>query len=99
MQAAIQELQAAHDYIKRLKLYQGGKLIYAVHSEKKTGFYCLLIDIKSALFLYVKYVVEKNIMWFLPTYKLSQDHLELKFAVYRSMLGVNNRQLKCIATL
>ena len=87
-------LDKTYDYIKQLKIISGDKveLVCASSCENHTGFLGLLISIKSILYIYsahVKRAIPKY-MSYLPTYKLSQDHLELEFAVYRSLLGANN---------
>lgn len=59
-------------------------------SSRKTGFLGLLICMKSLKNMYFKYVLEKDVLKYILTYKLSQDHLELFFGAIRSRGGYNN---------
>ncbi|CAG4936009.1 unnamed protein product [Colias eurytheme] len=76
------------EYINRLKLLDG---TFVLDSRKKTGFLGFKICIKSALFIYDKFINDsKPEFYFLPLYKLSQDHIEIFFGAIRSMGGFNN---------
>nr|CAI5861979.1 unnamed protein product [Callosobruchus analis] len=50
----------------------------------------LLINIKSIKLLYSKLVKDEQLLKFILTYKLSQDHLEIFFSAVRSKGGINN---------
>lgn len=70
-----------------------------IQSRKKTGFIGLLMSINSLKFLFEDLVLQKDIVKYIPTYKLSQDHIELFFGCVciRSHGGHNNptaRQFK-----
>lgn len=58
-------------------------------SKRRTGFWGLIIGMKSALKL-ARYVFEQKLMTYLLTFKLSQDHLETFFSCIRRMGGFNN---------
>lgn len=60
-----------------------------IKSRRKTGFLGFLICIESALILYNK-LCEKNLLQYIPLYKLSQDHIELLFGCLRHHGGGNN---------
>ena len=63
---------------------------FLVQSPRRTGFVGLLVCIASVKALYVKYVNgEDNTLKWLPTYKLTQDPLELSFGVFRRRCGSN----------
>ncbi|KAM7282446.1 uncharacterized protein ISCGN_002596 [Ixodes scapularis] len=53
-------------------------------TNRKTGFIGFLVCIRSVLDLYKHVVEDTSLMTYLPTYKFSQDHLELFFGVMRS---------------
>ena len=89
-QSILAELTTAFNYIKAMKIRKGDQIISVLAHKKHTGFLGFLTAIQSVLGVYKLYVVEKSIIWFLATYKLSQDHLELEHGVYRSLLGSNN---------
>ncbi|CAB3236478.1 unnamed protein product [Arctia plantaginis] len=68
------------EYLKSLKLITGELL---VESRRKTGFIGLIIN-------YEHLVEDKQILKFVPLYKISQDHLELFFSAIRARGGFNN---------
>jgi len=74
------------DYVTKLKDSNG---ILILNSNRKTGFLCMLISMKSLLNIYKTFVDKSNIS-FIPAYKMSQDHLELFFGSIRSCGGYNN---------
>lgn len=78
------------EYIKQLYFLGPNKeKVFFVKSSLKTGFLGLLVLAESVKNLYMEYVVTDE-MSYLCLYKFSQDHLELLFAVFRSMFGCNN---------
>lgn len=74
-------------YLSSLKTFNGERLI---QSSRKTGFLGLMISLKSVQNLFNELVISDNILQFLLTYKLSQDHLEMFFSAVRSRGGFNN---------
>lgn len=81
-----QYLEHIEHYIRNLKL-SGTSIL---KSNRKTGFLGFLICTKSLKQLFMRYVGEENLMKYLLTYKVSQDHLELFFGAIRSKGGHNN---------
>ena len=77
----------AKDYICNLKESQTGQQM--IFSQRKTGFVGFLVCCNSALQMYT-YMVAKHGLKFFPTYKISQDHLEMFFGGLRSKGGCNN---------
>jgi len=80
------------NYIKSLKIIENAmsnERIPILKSKRKIGFWGLIVAMKSALQL-AQYVFEKDLMSYLLTYKLSQDHLETFFSCIRRMGGFNN---------
>lgn len=73
-------------YIKKLRL----KDTPVIKLQRKVVYLGFLICIESVKSLYKTYVKEKNLLKFILTYKLSQDHLELFFGSIRSRGGFNN---------
>lgn len=74
-------------YLTNIKL-RGQSIL---QSRKKTGFLGFLVGIKTLKCIYDKYIgSEMPLLIFLPTYKLSQDHLEVFFSCLRSRGGFNN---------
>jgi hypothetical protein len=61
-----------------------------VDGPRKRGFLGCLISLKSAQLIFETYVKKKNMLKYVLTYKLSQDHLEMFFGSIRSSLGLNN---------
>ena len=80
-------LHEAIAYLKGLRLVDG-QLLSA--SLRKTGVIGFVADALSAMFLFDSCVKENKFLRYLLTYKFSQDHLELFFAVLRSRGGHNN---------
>jgi len=64
-------------------------VIKVLKSSRKTGFLGLILGLKNAIHLY-EFIVAKNYMTYLLTYKLSQDHIETTFSAIRSRGGHNN---------
>lgn len=60
-------------------------------SKRKVGFIGFLTCINSVLKLYKHLVEEKSLLKYLPTIKVSQDHLELFFGAIRSHGGCNDK--------
>nr|CAI5845171.1 unnamed protein product [Callosobruchus analis] len=81
-----QFLEETEIYIKNLK-YAGKPII---ETQRKVGFMGLLINIKSIKLLYSKLMKDEQLLKFILTYKLSQDHLEIFFSAVRSKGGFNN---------
>lgn len=76
-----------HSYIEKLKdNFNGRRLIL---SPRKTGFVGLLICLKSIVLCFQD-MLDKDMLSFLLTYKLSQDHIEMFFSAVRSRGGFNN---------
>ena len=76
----------AYSYILNLRDLKG---VLMTHSRRKTPFIGFLCAIASVKCLYNS-LVGGNLLKYLLTYKLSQDHLELYFAAVRSSFGCNN---------
>lgn len=83
-------LKEGKKYILELKVKQGAELVPVVTSPIKTGFRGFLINIESVCAIYSKYVEEMQLMSMLPTYRLSQDHLEMLFHRIRARNGSND---------
>ena len=75
------------DYLKSLRLMDGKLLC---ESGRKMGFVGFLFNIESLQFLYKNLIYENNLLLYFPTYKISQDHIELFFGQIRSLGGYNN---------
>lgn len=75
------------NYLSSIKLEDS---VLLINSKRKTGFVGLIFSLKSALNLYNELVIQKNVLLYLPLYKISQDHLELFFSSIRSKGGWNN---------
>jgi len=54
-----------------------------LQSNRKTGFFGLVLDLKNSINLYEHFIQEQHIKYLL-TYKLSQDHIETTFSAIRS---------------
>jgi hypothetical protein len=61
-----------------------------VDGPRKRGFLGLSISLKSSQLIFETYVKKRNILNYVLTYKMSQDHLEMFFGSIRSSLGMNN---------
>lgn len=85
-------LEMAKEYILSLEVL--GKVsqrrLLLVKSRMRTGFRGYVCNIISVMNIYTKYVVQEDVMPFLATYRLSQDHLEMFFGKIRSMHGCND---------
>ncbi|CAG4923136.1 unnamed protein product [Colias eurytheme] len=79
--------EKAEKYIRTLRFSDG---TFVIESQRKTGFIGLIVDMKSALELFKKLVLENAILVYLPIYKFSQDHIELFFSAIRARGGFNN---------
>lgn len=73
-------------YTAQLKFYDGTLII---NSKRKTGFIGLILGLKNALDLF-KLLLNTGDMYYLLTYKISQDHLETFFSALRSRGGYND---------
>lgn len=85
-------LNEAKEYILSLKVMNKSKTkkIPIVHSRLKTGFRGYVMNVISVINLYREFVEKEELMPFLATYRLSQDHLEMFFGKLRSMNGAND---------
>lgn len=85
-------LMEAKEYIYGLKVrgQKSGKMMPIVKTRIKTGFLGFLIDIESVISLYREYVDENNITHMIPTYQLSQDHVERLFCQIRAIHRFND---------
>lgn len=84
-------LSNAREYIQSLKVISDGQLLTPILETRiKTGFRGFLCNITSIMALYREYVEEKRWMDYLPTYRFSQDHVEMWFGQIRSMDGCND---------
>jgi len=81
------KLKECAEYIKNLSLTNGQNIL---KSRYKTGFLGFLCNIKSLLHMYTFTCVETNLLQYIPTYKISQDHLELFCSNIRFHDGYNN---------
>jgi len=80
-------LVSAVNYLKGLTL-SNGQLVS--NSLRKTCVVGFVVSATSALFLFDTHVKQQQQLKYLLTYKFSQDHLELFFALIRSRGGHNN---------
>lgn len=81
-------LNEADTYIANLK---EGNNILVCNSRRWTGFVGFRVCINSVLNLYKELIeIEKPVLKYLPTYKLSQDNIEIFFGFIRSKFGCNN---------
>lgn len=96
MKTYISKLQIKN-VVKR-KINKDGRKVQAIMKNYKpvldsschTGFLGLLICIESLKSLYQSLIVSNNLLVFIPSYKFSQDHLELLFGVIRMHGGHND---------
>lgn len=78
-------------YMKKLLEYvKDNRLRQVITGDKKAGFIGFLANIRSLQRSYKYLCVEKKLLSYIPTYKFSQDHLEMYFSVIRSRGGCNN---------
>lgn len=80
-------LDKADLYLRGLKTATNGSLL--LNTNRHTGFLGLLVCIRSIKVLYSNLILPEHLK-FLPTYKLSQDCLELFFCSIRAQGGYNN---------
>lgn len=81
-------IRQAISYFQQLKLESNGKK-NILETRSKTPFFGFILDLKNFQMLYNIYV-ESNILPYIPTFRFSQDHLELLFGCIRSMFGCND---------
>lgn len=82
-------LKEAYAYISALKIGSDGPLV--VKCKRKTGLIGFLICIKSLIYLCQKLILpEAQLLKYLPTYKMRQDHIELFFSSIRFHGRSNN---------
>lgn len=81
------KLETCKTYITALKTSKGEPLHVG---RRKTGFLGFLICINSAQVLYKVWCEDKDLLKYIPCYKLNQDHIELLFGCIRSRGGGNN---------
>jgi len=80
-------IRESTQYLRGLQL-ENGQFISA--SLRKTAVVGFVISSASAVARFDKLVVQENILKYILTYKMSQDHLELFFSAVRSRGGWNN---------
>lgn len=73
-------------YIASLKFLDGNLI---VQQRRKLGFVGLIVGLRNLEVIYDRFVASE-ILVYIPTYKLNQDHVELFFSSIRSRLGYNN---------
>lgn len=76
------------------------KRVKIINSKVKTGFRGFIVNIISITAMYQEYVEQNHWMSFFPTYRISQDHLEMLFGKIRTLNGYNdnpNAQQFCSA--
>lgn len=80
-------LMEAKEYIRGLKVrgQKSGKMLPIVKTRVKTGFCGFLINVESVVNVYREYVEEKQLTYMIPTYQLSQDHIEMLFCLIREL--------------
>lgn len=80
----------ATSYIRALRKSEHGKPgPPLLQTNRKTGFLGFLVCCNSTIQLY-DFLVSKSLIQYLPTHRVSQDHLELFFGLIRSHGGYNN---------
>ena len=80
-------LDECKTYISELKNTKGDKIL---DTRRFTSFLGFLVCIDFLKFLYKHLCEKKNILKFIPTYKFSQDYIELIFGCIRAHNGCNN---------
>lgn len=73
-------------YISKLKMEDGIEILKTKRNKGFLGFLCCI----RALQKLCNHIMVSQSIFFLPTYKLSQDHLECFFSAIRSKGGFNN---------
>uniref|UniRef100_A0A1Y1K320 THAP-type domain-containing protein n=4 Tax=Photinus pyralis TaxID=7054 RepID=A0A1Y1K320_PHOPY len=83
------ELDKLQKYIQGLKfdLISTSSVIY---SNRRTGFLGFMICIESLKLMVHEMILSKKLLAYIPTYKMSQDHVELFFSAIRAHTGFNN---------
>ena len=81
------KLDECKTYISNLKNAEGENLS---NTSRHTGFLGFLVCIDSSKFFYTALCEKKKLLKFIPTYKFSQDHIELLFGCIRAHNGCNN---------
>lgn len=78
------------DYIKNMQIsYENSRKKRVCTSKVNTGFVGLIVDMYSLKKIYEQFV-NNEVMSFIPTYALSQDHVEILFGKIRSANGCND---------
>lgn len=75
-------------YFRKLKLESTGKKTI-LQTRSKTPFFGFILCFDSFEMFFNKYV-ESNVLKSIPTFRFSQDHLELLFGCIRKMFGCND---------
>lgn len=83
----LNKLEESYVYLSRLRKANGQLLL---HSKNKLAALGFMICIKSLIALYNDLVVNQDILQYIPTYKINQDHIELFFGTIRLQGGCNN---------
>lgn len=85
-------LMYAKKYLVSLKVVNlsTGKRQRVINSDISTGMRGVVINITSLLEMYRELIEEQKWMPSLPTYRLSQDHLEMLFGKIRTLNGYND---------
>ena len=86
-EATMSFLDEAHSYIESLTDIADNPMYT---TPKRTPFIGFMVATKTVQALYKLYVSERKSLQYLLTYKLSQDHLELRFCAIRAAGGFNN---------
>lgn len=82
-----EKLLECEKYILNLETKDSEKLIF---SKRKVGFVGFLICIYSLQQLYHELCENEKVLKYIPSYKISQDHIELLFGCIRAHNGCNN---------
>lgn len=85
IQRVVEYASYIQEYFSNLR-FSDGQLV--MESRRKTGFLGILICLKNLEIIYKQYI-ESGMLFYIPTYKLNQDHLELFFSSIRMRLGYN----------
>lgn len=90
-------------YIEGLQMKsKKGNLMQICRSHIKTGFTGFIINMNSLMQMYREYVVAEDVpdiaLDFIPTYALSQDHLEIFFGKIRARGGFNDNPSSLVFT-
>ncbi|KYN03296.1 THAP domain-containing protein 9 [Cyphomyrmex costatus] len=82
-----EKLLECEKYILNLETKNSEKLIF---SKRKVGFVGFLICIYSLQQLYHELCENEKVLKYIPSYKMSQDHIELLYGCIRAHNGCNN---------